>query len=608
MPNTDSDHAAMDQSGHQPSLGDGTDNSRYDFGFQPTGVYAQVVSLLREFGAADGVHLDIGCGYGAIAEHTRELGLTYVGADLGTAGLESLAARGFAGHELDLRQPVDALAHTLRVLIGDRRLASMSIIDTLEHITNGPDVLAAMAQVAAEHPGALLVVAVPNVTHRDLGIKLVTGRWDYTSTGLLDDTHVIHHTEALLTSFARSAGWVQVGAADVVMGRSDQHFPDDLVTLSEQTTIGRYLGDLTRTANPHAVTNEFVRAFLVGAASGPAYPHLAATADEGDRPFLSVIMRTQGRRRETLVDAITCLQGQESQDFELIVLPHKVSYDRQLVIERVIDDLPDDLRARCRIVLVDDGGRSRPLNVGVENARGRYLAILDDDDLVLGNWVSTFKALATAHPGRVLRGVAVEQDIEAVTWPGEVPGVRTVSATRKKFTSQFDLFDHLVENHSPPVVLAFPRSVFHDLGIRFDETLNVLEDWDVLLRSALRVGVADSPEIIGIYRRWAVGEASHTLHGRTEWLATEARILAAIDQEPHVFPGGTIEEIRRRLGASTYADRGGAGDSAAAEAWRRRAEAAERHVEEIHASTSWRVTKGMRTVTGAVKRLRRRRG
>lgn len=593
---------AMSHSAEPPTVpaSSQSDNSRYAFGYQEVGVYAQVMTLLRRFAGSQGLHLDIGCGYGAIAEQVRDLGLDYVGVDLAGQGLDSLEQRGFRTRRLDLQQPRADLVGSLRQIVGDAPLASISIIDTLEHVTNGPDVLAALAELCEGLTSALLVVAVPNVTHRDVGTKLLTGRWDYTSTGLLDDTHVIHHTGALLGSFTRAAGWCEVGAADYRVAKSDQHFPEHSVALSEHTSTGRYLQELADTCNPHSITNEFVRAYLRGAPAGTAYPsHHTQT-----RPFLSVIMRTQGRRRETLLDALTCLQGQESQDFEILVLPHKVPYERQLMVERLVDDLPDDLRHRTRIVLVDDGGRSRPLNAGIEAARGEYLAILDDDDLVLGNWVSTFKSMAQAAPGRVLRAVAVEQDIEEVTWEGGVTGVQTVSAARKRFTSQFDLFAHFIENHSPPVSLAFPTSVFHDLGLRFDETLNVLEDWDVLLRSALRVGVSDSPDVVGVYRRWAVGEASHTLHQRSEWLATEARILANIDRSPHVFPAGTIEAVRNRAGhavGSEVSRHVPSGDTANLAYQLAQTQA---YVEELKASHSWRLTKGVRAAGRLARTVR----
>ena len=46
-------------------------------------------------------------------------------------------------------------------------------------------------------------------------------------------------------------------------------------------------------------------------------------SDDGiARPFLTVLVRTQGKRIEPLRDALLCLAAQSDQDFEVIVLDH----------------------------------------------------------------------------------------------------------------------------------------------------------------------------------------------------------------------------------------------------------------------------------------------
>lgn len=579
---------------------------QYAFGYGPNTVYSQVVSLVADHHSQveGGIHLDLGCGFGAIAEPIRELGLIYVGVDLGTAGPASLSGRGFEAHSVDL-DSVETLKSALTDLVAGRTIASMSIIDTLEHVTRGPEVLEVLRAVSAESGNGCLVVSVPNVSHRDLATKLLLGRWDYTETGLLDRTHVVHHTDQLLTDWTQAAGWREVGARDFSMHQSDQHFPADSVALSDSTLLGSYLRALTDKTHTYADTNQLVRAYLPGAARGQAWRD--RTPEQ--QPFLSVIMRTQGRRPETMQDALACLLGQTNQSFELIVLPHRVSYDVQVSVERMIDDFPEDLRRRSRVVPVDNGGRSRPLNVGLEHARGQYIAILDDDDLVLGHWVEAFAALAERGPGRVLRCVAVEQDIAeaALGAAGSWEGHRTVSAVRHRFSSEFDLYDHFTENHSPPVSLAFPRSVFRDLGVRFDESLNVLEDWDVLLRTALLCGVVSSPAITSVYRRWAVGEASHTLHHRDEWKGAENAIVQRLDTATNLFPPGTIGRIRQQRAAP-------AADNSAVHHWVKKLEGdveelrlalltSEREVEALRTSRSWRLTGAFRSSGRVLRKL-----
>ena len=84
--------------------------------------------------------------------------------------------------------------------------------------------------------------------------------------------------------------------------------------------------------------------------------------------------------------------------------------------------------AECvRIVRVEGGGRARPLNVGVRQARGAYVAVLDDDDIAFAHWVEEFQRAASEGPGSVVRAVVAEQSVEWV--PGVVrPAIRHVEA------------------------------------------------------------------------------------------------------------------------------------------------------------------------------------
>jgi SAM-dependent methyltransferase len=513
--------------------------STYHFSYTSDGVYAHVVALVSEFAGSSGVLLDLGCGYGAIAEPIRDLGLTYVGADSDPDGLADLRGRGFEAHPIDLAN-ADQLAARAREILGDRQLAAITMIDVLEHITNDVEVLKALRSLT-DGRAVPLVVAVPNVGHRDLGFKLLTGRWQYTETGLLDHTHVIHHTQALLEAMATSTGWRSTRAHDYELENSDQHFPEGSVVLSPNTTLNQFLRRIRNGGDQNASINELVRAFLPAQEKAIA---VLAERETQQRPFLTVIMRTQGRRPAALRDALLCLAGQSCMDFEVLLIAHRVDVQHQITVERIVEELPRELRDRVRLHRVDHGNRATPLNVATGLARGLYVSILDDDDLVFAHWVETFKDLSGSGLGRVLRAVAVEQDIEERVWEDGSPGYLTVSGFRRPYPAEYDLFAHLTQNFSPLMSLSFPSALFHELGFRFDEELDTCEDWDLELRSVLTCGIATSPEITAIYRRWKVGHASNTVHAQEVWQDNYQRIVSRLNEQPHVFPPGTVKRIR----------------------------------------------------------------
>ena len=579
----------------------GVGRDRYELRYAEDSVYSRVVALLNEQAPDQGVHLDLGCGYGAIAEKVAERGLTYLGLDVEDAGLADLRRRGFETAVVDL-QDLDAAVATIVHALNGRPVASICLLDTLEHVTNGPELLERLHRLSAATM-APLVVSVPNVAHRDLAFKLLGGRWDYTLTGLLDSTHVVHHTESLLRAVTERAGWREVGSRDLVLEQSDQYFPADHVALAPASTLHQFLVQLRAGAGPHAGTNQFIRAYLPGR---PSVAALVVDPRAGqDAPFLTVVVRTQGRRAATLRDALLCLQAQTNQDFEVMIAVHKASEHERKLVKRIVEELPRTLHQRVRVLVVDSGGRAHPLNGAFDAARGRYVAVLDDDDLVLAHWVQTFADRAMQGAGRVLRAVSAEQSIEPATWGDGEGALRATGSVTTPYPDSFDLIAHIERNHTPFMSYAFPRSIVRDFGVRFDESLNICEDWDFELRCALLIGVAWVAEVTSVYRRWAGGPSSATLHSAEEWRLTERAILAKIDAMPQLFPPGTLAAIREAVmfGEERAVRERTRYEQDVRELLERNAEVEEQALR-MERSLSWRVTAPLRALTRLARRAR----
>lgn len=513
---------------------------RYNTSYGERTPYAHVVELIGATSAPAGhVVADLGCGFGAIAEPIRALGLDYVGLDIEPSGLEELRRRGFAGFLFDLNQ-VEALAATIEEHLMGRRLAAITMLDVLEHLTNGSAVLRALCRLAIKHGGTPLVLSIPNVTHVDLAIKLLMGRWDVTPTGLLDETHVAFYSSERLRSFAAEAGWLCRGDSDFELLESDQRFPANASPLIDGTPLHEFLRAIRQRARPAAFVNQFVRLF-VPIQNGPARePELG---NDGPVPWLSVLVRTQGRRPETLSETLLSLAAQTCSDFEVLLLAHDVTPADTEQLVRLLEMYPAEFSSRVRVIGVEGGGRARPLNVGASLARGEYLAVLDDDDVAFANWVETFQRQARESPGHVVRSIVARQPVRPVEWPDRA-GYAVDGRPCCPWPAGFDLQAHLVENLTPVCGYATPRSCVADLGIEYNEALPVVEDWEFLMQAALVCGVSDTQVVTSLYRWWSEGASSGSAHPESEWEDARAQVIAELDRRPILFPKGSATAVR----------------------------------------------------------------
>ena len=295
---------------------------------------------------------------------------------------------------------------------------------------------------------------------------------------------------------------------------------------------------------PTATVHLDVRADAAGDRAEPR-PAERRRPDESDDTFLSVVVRTQGTRPQCLEEALLSLAGQTDRSFEVVLAGHRLDDTTRGVVEEVLAGQPAWLRARTTLLPVDSGGRSAPLNAGFAAARGEYVAILDDDDVVLAHWVETFRELARTAPGRTLRAAPMQQQVEAAEdagrrWP------RAVAPLLLPWPLRFDLVDHLVENRTPCMAAAFPLATVREHGLRFDEDLSTTEDWDFLVRAAAVTGVADSPEITSVYRWWMDAGSSRHLHAEADWDANHERVVAGFDALGLRLPPGAVRRLHAR--------------------------------------------------------------
>lgn len=259
--------------------------------------------------------------------------------------------------------------------------------------------------------------------------------------------------------------------------------------------------------------------------------------------FLSVLIRTQGKRRETLKETLLSLYAQTNQDFEIILLAHKVEKECIREIEEVLALQPAKFREKIRLIRVSYGERGAPLNAGWAYARGRYVSILDDDDVVFAHWIEEFSALANTNMGRILHAYSVTQLWSRMSNACSSQILRACGAPKPFYCSNFSWLSQLQSNSCPTLSLAFPSYLFQEYGFRFDEMLTTVEDYDFLQRTAHIAGVVDAPVITSIYRKWENVENSSTLHPIDVWNKNLLKIYERTRTTSWVLPPEGISEI-----------------------------------------------------------------
>lgn len=577
---------------------------QYDFQYADSSAYAAVRQLLARFELGGGLVVDLGCGNCPMADVVRGLGGEYVGVDVDAESVSVATGRGVEAYQVDLAG--EDVADRLDKIVSGRRVAAVLALDVLEHLVDPAALLARLHTHAAEQRTAL-VISVPNVTHSDLGGKLLAGRWDVTPTGLLDETHLRFFTSTTIDALLRRTGWHEVGRRDFHLIESDQHFPSAHPALATGSLLAGHLRVLRDQVDEYGDVNQFVRAYLPGPVAAQERPRAAG-------PFLSVIMRTQGAKPDSMIEALSCLGGQTDSDWELILSVHG---DDTCVagVREVVDLFDEEVRSRITVTSVRGGTRARPANQGLELATGDYVAFFDDDDFVTADWVATFRRGAEQTPGSVVRAWCADRDVEPASPAGGVAPYRTTSGLRPTFTTPFDLVQHLYENRTPLHSFAVPRSVVTEFGITWNDDLMICEDWDFLLRCALWCGVTDMSTVTAVYNRWHKVASLHTVP-EWSWSTSRQWVRHQIDSRPFLMPPGSVGRLTELYEASlrvaqleeqvrTLPATGDADLRAELERTRQRAELAEHaahhlrlRVDDLERSTSWRLTAPLRFLTG----------
>jgi len=202
-------------------------------------------------------------------------------------------------------------------------------------------------------------------------------------------------------------------------------------------------------------------------------------------PKVTVIIPTYNRAN-LLPRAIKSVLNQTLKDFELIIVDDASTDNTREVVEEI---QKKDKRIKYIRLDKNSGAPAHPKNVGIQNAKGDYIAFLDHDDEwlpeKLEKQIQLFKNPKKKNLGFVGCNLLVIDDNKIRKYI--IP----------KYTDNFQklLLTNFIFSSSGVMV---KKSVIDNVGL-FDESLKNADDWDMWIRIAQKYNFDFVPEFLFRY-------------------------------------------------------------------------------------------------------------
>lgn len=202
-------------------------------------------------------------------------------------------------------------------------------------------------------------------------------------------------------------------------------------------------------------------------------------------PLISVILPVFNRP-EYLSEAIESILNQSFPDFELIIID-----DGSLIETKLILNYYSTKDSRVTIITNSSNmGITYSRNLGLENAKGKYIAVMDSDDVSLPERFKKQVEFLDQHPEIDVLGSQIINIGE-----GDSAGkVSNFPLTPGSIRWSFISFCH----HAHPSVMMRSK-LFTDEGYRYEEFM-VAQDYDLWTRLVLGHKIANLPDILVKYR------------------------------------------------------------------------------------------------------------
>jgi glycosyltransferase involved in cell wall biosynthesis len=232
-------------------------------------------------------------------------------------------------------------------------------------------------------------------------------------------------------------------------------------------------------------------------------------------PLVSALIPAYNAAR-TVRASVDSVLTQTVEDLEVIVVDDGSSDKTADVVDAITD-------SRVRLVRQPNGGAAAARNTALSLARGRWVALLDADDLWLPKKLERQLAVLDANPNTT----AVQSGVYYVD---DLLKVLQVRPCRE---DQSTLLDFLCFRNLPGAQSTWliSRRDFQRFG-EFDPELVILEDWDISLKAARYcnpISIADPLTMVRVH----AGNRSRDLDIH---VAPGFRVLGKLFSDPELMP------------------------------------------------------------------------
>ncbi|MGB9499906.1 MAG: glycosyltransferase [Dissulfuribacterales bacterium] len=187
-----------------------------------------------------------------------------------------------------------------------------------------------------------------------------------------------------------------------------------------------------------------------------------------DNPMVSIIIPTYNRPHQ-LETALKSIALQSYKNIEVVVVN-----DGGEDVSAVIGKFKDQLAIQY-INCKQNRDRSAARNTGLKNARGEYIAYLDDDDIFHTDHIETALRVLTNSDYKIVYSDAFRAHQKKIDG--------NYQTVRKDIPYSIDYRPgiFLKTNITPILCIIHEKTIIDEIGY-FDESLPVLEDWDLWIR------------------------------------------------------------------------------------------------------------------------------